>query len=220
MTGSNYPGLKDNKLVQMAREGDDSAFEELVGRHYSRCIAVATLILHDRTEAQDQVQRAMYKAYTHLNQFQGSAEFSSWMVRIVENECLMVLRVQRRAKHIYLDNVTDNERASLDLPANAVDAEHEIIKQELAGVVRREMKRLPPLLRQVITLRDIDELPMPEVASRLGVTIAAAKSRLLRARFELRMRATVHSGENGIRMSPSVVRHLPARHAQSLAHAV
>src|SRR5712671_4470221 len=93
----------DKSLVELARQGDDDAFGELTRRHQQRCIDLATFLLRNRGDAEDEAQNAFSKAYAHLNQYQGDAEFSTWLSRIVTNQCLMSLRVKRRTKFIYLD---------------------------------------------------------------------------------------------------------------------
>ncbi len=203
----------DSDLVQMARDGDRGAFGQLVRRHYRRCLSRAIVILRDQGEAQDQVQRACFKAFAHLDQFQGAAEFASWLLRIVENECLMVLRVRRQAQFLRLDGLSNSdERGSLDLPAPAFDPEQDLIKRELAQLIRQEITHLPVLFRDVLFLRELRGLSLEQVANRLGVTVAAAKSRLLRARLELRSRMLKFIGPQGYYLPPSAVHYRPARH--------
>src|SRR5215831_3074454 len=81
----------DFELVNIARGGDRDAFAKLIERYYHRCLNLATLILRNRIDAQDQVHKAVSKAFAHLDQYQGKAEFSSWLLKIVENECLMLI---------------------------------------------------------------------------------------------------------------------------------
>jgi RNA polymerase sigma-70 factor (ECF subfamily) len=199
----------DFELVELSRNGDRTAFGELVSRHYHHCASLAGFILRDRSAACDEVQKASWKAFEHLDQYRGTAEFSTWLLRIVVNECRMVLRVKRRTPFVYLDD-SGMERA-LESPAVAHDPEHELVHREMADVVRREMRYLPPLLRNVIVLRDIEGLQMTEVAARLDVTVAAAKSRLLRARVELRSRVERYFGKTSRHVHRSNVRTLPAK---------
>jgi RNA polymerase sigma-70 factor, ECF subfamily len=179
----------DYRLVEMAREGDKDAFGELIRRHYRRCIDLATLFLRNRCDAEDQVQIACSKAYLRLEQFQGEAQFVTWLSRIVTNQCLMFMRERRRARFVYLDDTSrDPDAPPLELPACGPDPEGELALHELKEVLRTEIRRVPPLLRNVMTLRDIQELPIKDVAEQLKIGIPATKSRLLRARTELRSR--------------------------------
>src|SRR4051794_6642549 len=120
-TTTNLP-LNDQSLVKMALEGNHQAFEELVQRHRHRCVDLATSFLRNRADAEDEVQNALSKAYTHLDQYQGGAEFSTWLARIVTNQCLMSIRVKRRTRFVYLDEVTDHHQtAPMELPAVGPD---------------------------------------------------------------------------------------------------
>ncbi len=192
-------GVLDDQLVVMAQGGDNVAFTELVERHQPTCKRLALSILRDQSDAEDEVQNALWKAYEHLGQFQQDAKFSTWLSRIVVNQCLMRLRKDRRAKFLYLDEgVAGEEVMTLDLPDLAETPEEALAHLEIGNVLKTEINRIPPMLRDVFMLRDVEELPMPDVASRLGITIAAAKSRLLRARLELRERMEKHQGRMGV----------------------
>ena len=210
----------DCELVDVARRGDRDAFGHLLERHYRRCVNVATLVLRDRSEAQDEVQKAAWKAFAHLDQYHGVAEFSTWLLRIVENECLMLLRERRRAQFVYLDaDASTHGTGPVELPAFAADPEHDLIKHQLLEMIQREVCRIPPLLRNVLLLRDIEQLPMADVAQRLAISVPAAKSRLVRARHELRERLMRFCGPNGMRMTASKVQTLPARPVRQVAWA-
>jgi RNA polymerase sigma-70 factor (ECF subfamily) len=179
----------DNQLVELARQGDNDAFGELVRRHYRRCVDLATLFLRNHWDAEDQVQVACSKAHARLHQYHGDAEFITWLSRIVTNQCLMFMRVKRRARFVYLDDASpESDAPPLELPACGPDPEGELAVNELMQVLRTEIRHIPPLLRNLIMLRDIQELPMTTVAEELQISVPAAKSRLLRARTELRVR--------------------------------
>ena len=193
-----FEGYTDEQLVRLSQAGRRDAFSELTRRNYSVSLKLAISILHDREEAEDEVQNAYWKAFQHIDQFLIDAKFSTWMTRIVVNQCLMRLRKARRAKFLYIDDVQiGDERGTMELHDQERSPESLLGAKEVARVLRREIKRIPPLLRSVFVLRDVDELPMPEVAEHLGITVAAAKSRLLRARAELRARLEKHCGRMG-----------------------
>ena len=193
-----FSGFTDDQLVTMAQTGNDQAFADLIRRHQSSCTKLALSILRDRQDAEDEVQNAMWKAFEHIGQFQRDAKFSTWLTRIVVNQCLMRLRQARRARFLYIDDTQIGEEiATLELPDLRRSPEQELGQSEVAVVLQREINRIPPLLRKVFQLRDIQQMPMPEVASELGISVAAAKSRLLRARVELRQRMEKHFGRLG-----------------------
>jgi RNA polymerase sigma-70 factor, ECF subfamily len=185
----------DQLLVKWARRGNRDAFGVLTERHRQRCVNLATSLLSNYGEAEDEVQNAFSKAYIHLDQYQGDAEFSTWLSRIVTNECLMVMRGRRRARFVYLDeSPTEQDTPQREVPDCGSDPEGDLAFKELKQILRTEIRRIPPLLRRAILLRDIQELPMTDVAAQLGITVPAAKSRLLRARIELRRRLMKHLG--------------------------
>ena len=192
-----YRSWSDDSLVVCAKTGDAKAFSELVRRYYRTCGNVAYAILRDRHDAEDETQNAVWKAYEHIGQFQSDAKFSTWLTRIVVNQCLMRLRRARRTKLVPLDETPGNDYRPMELPSPGISPEDEYARQEISVMLRREIARIPPLLRNVFELRDMMQLPMEEVAAKLGISVAAAKSRLLRARIELRERMRKHEGRMG-----------------------
>lgn len=197
-TEPRYAALEDSQLVTLAQQGDGEAFAELIRRHQASCLKLALSILRDRSDAEDEVQNALWKAFEHIGQFQQDARFSTWLTRIVVNQCLMRLRKLRRARFLYLDDATiGEEMATLELPSDEPTPEDDLAQVEVSEVLKKEIRSIPPLLRHVFLLRDVEELPMADVAERLGISVAAAKSRLLRARLELRNRMQRHGGRLG-----------------------
>lgn len=195
---TSYEDVADHKLVEFCQRGDNAAFAELMKRHQAAASKLAFSILRDRSDAEDEVQNAFWKAYDHINQFQQDAKFSTWLTRIVVNQCLMRLRQSRRARFCFLDDtVAGEDSLALDLPDKQRSPEQELGRAEIAQVLRAEIMRIPPLLRNVFMMRDVQQRPMPEVAGELGISVAAAKSRLLRARAELRARMKRHCGATG-----------------------
>jgi RNA polymerase sigma-70 factor (ECF subfamily) len=192
-----YNRFSEEELVDRSKNGDNRAFSELIRRHHSSCANVARAILHDLHDAEDETQNALLKAYRHIGQFQNDSKFSTWLTRIVVNQCLMRLRQSRRAKLVYLDEPLREDTRGTELRSTSANPEDEIVRSQLADVLRREIRRIPPLLRDVFVLRDVQELPMTDVAGRLGISTAAAKSRLLRARLELRNRMSRYQGRTG-----------------------
>ena len=190
--------LTDSQLVSRAKQGEGDAFDELIRRHRRRCLSLATSILRDSSEAEEETQNACWKAFEHLDQFQGEAEFLAWLLRIVENQCLMLIRRKRRAQFVHLDE-RDSERGndSMQLSTHEADPEGELGHREVLQVLRTEIRRIPPLLRNVIVMCDVEEMPMSDLAVRLGITVAASNSRLLRARVELRRRMMRHCTRSG-----------------------
>ncbi len=179
-------------LIAAAREGDREAFEELIRRNYDASLRLATYMLRNRDDAEDEVQTAYGRAYQNIDAFREQAKFSTWITRIVVNCCLMRLRKVRRAKFTSIDETTEGHSMPIELTDLCRNPEQATASKELLLRLTTELRRIPPLFRDILELREVQELPIPEVAGRLGITVPAAKSRLLRARQELRRRMQKH----------------------------
>ncbi|MEO8369578.1 MAG: sigma-70 family RNA polymerase sigma factor [Candidatus Solibacter sp.] len=191
-------GLNDGELVSLSKQGSEAAFAELMGRHSKGLMKVALRILHDRQEAEDQLQNAWWKAWQHLDGFAGDSRFTTWVTRIVMNQCLMRLRQTGRVRFLYMDSPAPGEdRVTFELRDRDATPEAGVGRREVTELVRREISRIPPLLRQALVLRELRQMPMTEVAEELGISLVAAKSRLLRARHELRGRMEKYCGRMG-----------------------
>jgi RNA polymerase sigma-70 factor (ECF subfamily) len=188
--------LDEAVLVARAQQRDEEAFAELMRRNIPMSLRLALSILKDRQEAEDQVQTSFLKAWLGLGEFHAESRFSTWFRRIVLNQSLMRLRSARRARLQSLDDSQEDERP-MDPPSPEPSPESELGRRQLHAQLRKEVRRLPPLLRDVLELRDLLELPTEEVARRLGISEAATKSRLARARAMLRDRMERHAGRSG-----------------------
>jgi RNA polymerase sigma-70 factor (ECF subfamily) len=179
--------LSDTQLIEATRRGNQSAFSELVRKYRHRCVSIARTYLRNIADAEDQAQIALLKAYQHLDQYKGEAEFSTWLTQIVINQCLMLIRERRRAQLVSIDEDNSNlDRKPVQLPSPGLDPEREAVSRQLTDAIKREINYVPPFLRKVLVLRDLQGLPMIDVANELGTSLSAAKSRLVRARAVLR----------------------------------
>ena len=181
--------LSDDQLLTLAQDGEEGAFAELMSRNSSSSFKLALSILKDRQDAEDEVQNSYWNAWRYIGRFQRDSKFSTWISRIVINQSLMRLRKTRKANLLYLDEgAADGAVGVMELPDRGLNPEAELGGKEVSTILHREIRRMPPILRTVLVLRDLEELPMDDVAVRLGITLVAAKSRLLRARAELKQR--------------------------------
>ena len=174
-------------LIELAQERDEEAFAELMNRNASSSFRLALSVLKDRQEAEDEVQTSFLKAWINLPKFHSESRFSTWFRTIVLNQSLMRLRQVKRAQFSSIDEMDDDGRTR-ELPS--ADPEPEALHggSELIRHLHREVRKLPTLLREVLVLRDLEELSTEEVAERLGISEPALKSRLSRARMMLRQR--------------------------------
>lgn len=206
LTGKDYTNMKNDtasslddqaELVSRAQNADEGAFGELMRRTSGSSLRLATSILKNHHLAEEEVQNAYLKAWCHIGQFQGESHFSTWMSRIVANQCLMHLRSLRFAKVISLDGATDvyGQTRSRDIADHRANAEALICGRGELVALSREIKKLPSRLRCALILRDVKELSTSEAAKTLGISAAALKSRLLRARVVLRQRLTVGTSQ-------------------------
>src|SRR6266568_1892395 len=177
-------------LVQAAKAGDVGAFEELLKRYDRNVFRIAQHITQNREDAEDVVQDAFLKAFQNLEQFQGQSKFYTWLVRIAVNEALMKLRRRRPERTVSLDEEVKTEDDSL--PREVADwspnPEQQYSQAELRDILDKTIHGLPATFRTVFVLRDVEGLSTEETAEALDLSIPAVKSRLLRARLQLRER--------------------------------
>ena len=176
----------DDVLVAAAKLGDHHAFAELWTRHSNRAFNMAYRIAGNRDDAEDAIQDAWMKAYKHLNTFDGRAKFSTWLTRIAINSSLMILRRKRSHPESSMeirDGDTCQHWEIADQTKNVEDlyATHERLER-----LKRAIRRLTPTLRNVLEMHQSNDRSIKEVAELAGISVAATKSRLLRARKTLR----------------------------------
>src|SRR5271154_4787541 len=184
------PAGDELTLVHAAKAGDMSAFEELVRRYDRNVFRIAQHITQNREDAEDVVQDAFLKAYQNLANFQEQSKFYTWLVRIAVNEALMRLRRRRPERMVSLDEDIKTEEDSM--PREVADwspnPEQQYNQAELREILTRTIQGLPASFRTVFVLRDVEGLSTEETAEALDLSIPAVKSRLLRARLQLRER--------------------------------
>jgi len=183
------PAVTDDlELVSLARRGDPDAFPELVNRYQGKIYRLARHITQNEEDAEDVLQEAFLKAFAHLDQFQGTARFYTWLVRIAVNESLMKLRHRKADKTVSLDAPveTDEDLVIRDIAAWGENPEQQYGRAEMNEILTRTINSLPASFRAVFWMRDVEELSTEDTAQALNLSIPAVKSRLLRARLQLR----------------------------------
>lgn len=178
-------GKSDEQIVELALAGDSDAFGELVTRWERRIFALSYGILGREEDARDATQETFISAYRNLAGFRGDAKVSSWLHRIAVNQCITR---QRRAKVRGESPLEDENEggssyaSSLDSPM--ITAE----KREKFGALRSAVNALPLDLRQVVVMKEFEELTFQEISDALGIPLSTVKSRLYTALKQLRMR--------------------------------
>ncbi len=180
----------ESSLIARLRAGEDRAFDELVESAGGRMLAVARRMLGREEDAHDAVQDAFLSAFKALDKFDGRSQLTTWLHRITVNACLMKLRSQRRRPEKSMDELLpqfleDGHQKTNSRPWKPVE-ESGIEELEMRELVRAKIAELPEPYRVVLMLRDIEELDTEATAQLLGMSTAAVKTRLHRARQALR----------------------------------
>jgi len=185
--------MSDEELVRRIREGDTALFEVIMRRYNTRLYRVARAILKNDTEAEDVMQQAYVNAFTHLDQFADRAKFSTWLTKIAVYEALARARRAKRQADIPRDagaetNVMDS------FPSSRRTPEAEVYDRELGAMLEVAISALPETFRSVFMLRDVEGLSTLETAECLGVNEDTVKTRLFRARAQLRRNLAARIG--------------------------
>ena len=183
----------DQGLVEACRGGAAGAFDDLVRRHQERVHRLACRMLGDSDAALDVAQEAFVKAWRALPQFKGEARFSTWITRIAINQCRNELRRRRTVKHtqpLSLDAPSAGQETTLgaSVPAAGPDPWEVARGREVSRALEASLAELDGEAREVLLLRDAEDLSYEEVAEILDVPVGTVRSRLHRARGELRRR--------------------------------
>ena len=176
----------DGDLVVRAQAGDCDAFGRLVLQHKETISRIIFRITKNREDAEDEVQETFLRAYRGLREFRGDSKFTSWLTRIAVNRALMCLR-KRRSRDISFDDAVEREGDSLnhDIPEWRPNPEQCYSQKEAHLNLNEEVNALPSGLRSALLLKDLYGYTTEDTAKRLGISIPAVKSRVLRARRRL-----------------------------------
>lgn len=182
-------GSNETDVLRRVQEGETDLFYELV-RPYERSVFFAAMgVVNNEADAEECAQEAILKAFRNLSRFRGESKFSTWLIQITINEARM--RVRKRRSHLY-DSLDEPQQTSegdyipkdfadwREIPLEALENKH------LRLAIREAVESLPEKYRSVFILRDIQQLSIEETATVLGITIANVKTRLSRARLQMR----------------------------------
>ena len=179
---------REKELIARVIAGETDLFHELI-RPYERMVYLSILaMLRNDQEAEDAAQEVMINAFRHLKSFRGDAKFSTWLVTIAMNEARQRLRKGKAAQLESLDEEKEDREGDFtpavltdwrEIPSEALE------KKEMRQKLREAVEQLPPIYREVLVLRDLEELNQEETASALGINVTLVKVRLHRARMML-----------------------------------
>jgi len=213
MTGSCLPEsnqrkyvecLSDEGLVDQAKRGNESAIVELWRRYGSTVRGRILRVTRNWEDTEDILQETYLKSYIHLDQFDGRARFSTWLVRIAINSALMLLRKRHKKCELLTEN-GDLDTRSFDFPDEREDIESYLVRAELIEHLWEEVSKLKPALRHIFELQYKHDLSAEDIAELTDLSVPAVKSRLLRARTRLRdSLATLGNGSLSLHQSRTV----------------
>ncbi len=181
---------QDQELLERIRAGDKSACDDCVRVHSPGIYRLALRLMRNPADAEDVVQETFLSAFKGIDRFDGRSGLSTWLYRIAFNAAMMRLR-RRRPEFVPVD-AADEPEEELPIPQAMVDwgllPEQELVRAEAREEMERAIGELPPKLRAVFVMRELEELSTEETAQALGLSEQAVKTRLHRARLLLRER--------------------------------
>jgi RNA polymerase sigma-70 factor (ECF subfamily) len=183
--------------LQALQAGDQAEFARLVDAYSTQIYRLALKMLGDEQDAEDVLQNTFMKALQSIGKFEGRSSLSTWLYRIAVNEALMLLRRQKPTIPVAMDYEGDEDE--IQHPIQFTDwcclPEDELLSAESKGYLDEAIRRLPEKLQVVFLLRDIEGLSIRETSEALDLTETAVKTRLLRARLNLREQLSTYYGE-------------------------
>ena len=187
----------DRALVERFKNGDESAFEVLVGKYSGRAYQIAYGVLGSREDAEEVAQDVFIRIHRALARFRGEAEFTTWMYRITMNLAKNKYRwnkIRGSKVNISIDaplegtGDSSGEERKIDLPDGRMAPDEKSVFTELEQNVRDELDTLPDIYREALVMRNVEEMSYEDIASTLDCKLGTIKSRIARGREELRKR--------------------------------
>lgn len=179
--------LADEQLVELAVGGNPDAFGEIVSRWERKILALCYGMLNREDEAKDAAQETFIAAFKNLSKFRGDAKVSSWLHRIAVNQCLTTKRKNKSRSESYLDEETGEHERVFVAPAYNSPA-RKTEQNERLYLIRQAVKALPADLKQVIVMKEFEEMTFQEISETLELPLSTVKSRLYTALKQLRMK--------------------------------
>ncbi len=179
----------EEELINAILKGNLEAYEKLISQYEKKIYALCVHFLKDPEEAYDAAQEVCIKIWKQLGSFKGQAKLSTWVYRMTTNQCLDILRKNKRKGQVvslFLDEETEEEEKLTDQTAIWQDMSSHIEQKELGEVLKQGIGELKEDYKAVIILRDIEQRSYEEIASILELSLGTVKSRLSRARSTLR----------------------------------
>lgn len=185
--------MEEKALIQQAAAGDKTAFEQIVIRYQTQVYNLALRMVNNEADAQDLTQEAFVRTWHALASFQFSSQFSTWLYRLTSNICIDFLRSQKKHKSVSLTLLQDDASQQWDMTDTGLLPEDQIIRREEHEILTNAIASLEPEYREVLILRIVNDCSYQQISQILGIREGTVKSRLSRAREQLRKKLS-HSG--------------------------
>ena len=181
--------IDEKHMIRLAADGDMAAFEQLVTTHQPAIYRLALRMTGNPEDAADMTQEAFLRAWRGLGSFQADSSLSTWLFRLTSNVCIDFLRKQKRQQHVSLTFSEDeDEGKELSVPDPEPLPEERVIFNEKQEAIRNAMNALPVDFREILELRVVRQLPYEQIAQIMDLPVGTVKSRLARARLQLKKR--------------------------------
>ena len=187
--------MQDAELIRRAANGDEQAFEQILSQHEKSVYNLCLRMTGNPDDAMDLSQEVFLRVWRNLRGYQFDAAFSTWLFRIASNACIDFLRSKRRRQDVSLtvEDAESGEETERNLPDPAPMPEEVLLDREQKRQVLAAMQELPPDYREILQLRVVENLPYEQIAEILNVKLGTVKSRLARARDQLRKNLTARN---------------------------
>lgn len=179
--------MNESKLVTLAQEGDVQAFENLIEDCKLMVVNTAFSLLKNYDDALDASQDVFLKAFRCIGSYKGESSFSTWIYRITKNHCIDMIRKQGKCRTISIDETDEDERPVFEIAADRqTEPDANAVRNARIAAVRDAIDKLPPISRELIVMREINQMSYNEIGEALGLPEGTVKSRLSKARERLK----------------------------------
>ena len=174
---------EDMRLIAQALSGTQPAYRALLKKYHNQVYNVLFRMVHQRDEVEDLTQEAFIKAFASLKNFNGEYAFSTWLLRIAQNNCIDFIR-KKKLQTFSIDKPLQSKDGEItfELPASTYEPDRVLIANQRANAIEEAINSLPPKYRAVIVMRHSEEKDYQEIADELGVPIGTVKAHIFRAR--------------------------------------
>lgn len=192
LNGQRLTGMNEAGLILVAKRGETAAFGQLYRAYSDRILRTVHQITRNHEDAEDAVQEAFLSAFLHIQTFDGRSAFSTWLTRIGINSALMMLRKKRNSREVTLAKDSESE-SPWEAADSTPDPEQQYAEQERLKLLRDAIAGLRPSIRRALEIHTLQGRSVEEMASEIGISVAAAKGRLFHARAALRRSRGIRS---------------------------